>query len=91
MPDHAGRPGCRDADRKQADDLKQGPKYRFSAGPITTVHDIVAGADGSGRQIDEYHIFTEKHGFSSKAKKGEHRSVQQQTGQADTESNCRAQ
>ena len=52
MPYHTGSPCCGYANGKQADNFKQRPEYSFSAGPVAAIHNVVAGADGSGGKID---------------------------------------
>lgn len=91
MEYHTGSPCSRDAYSKQADNLQQCPEDGFSAGAVTTVHDIVAGADGSGCQIDQDHIFPVKCCVCTKPEQRKHRSVQEQSGKADTERDRRAQ
>lgn len=76
MPYHTGSPCCGYANGKQADNFKQRPEYSFSAGPVAAIHNVVAGADGSGGKIDENHIFAEKHSFRTKTEQRKQRPVQ---------------
>lgn len=91
MEYHTRRPCCGNAYGKQAYNLQQCSEDGFSSGAVTTVHDIIAGADGSGGQIDQNHIFSVKRSVRPKTEQRKHRSVQEQSGEAYAESDRRTQ
>ena len=85
LQNHSGDPCGRDADGEQAYDFQYRTEDRVTCSTVAAVHNIVAGSDGSGSQIDQQHVLPVFHSLGTQAEQGQQRTLEQTADGDDTE------